>query len=289
MQKIYNKTIDNELKPKEEETEKLLSGYKRLKIPLLSEAGRSAWSKRFPLKRIKELRKRVGEKKFQAQMQLQPVNLTDPFFNINDFKTYDICFSKTEQNFRSVYKINNEKVVQASSYWDPSSGGRKRDGSVLVIAFKDNKDRIYIEEIIYLNSIIKRGEEGITKQIEEVLSILKKYDIGIIHIETNGIGKFIPELINKEIRRLRLKIEVSEIYNHNSKSIRIMEGIEPLVSAEIISFNKTIFSKANQFINEIKNWRTNIDGKDDGLDAVSGITLNRFKNIIPSPSIMKFY
>lgn len=227
MNKIYNKTIDRELSSSEEKSERLLSGYKILKIPLLSEKGRSAWPKRFPMKRIRELCKRVGKKKFQAQMQLEPVNLTDPYFNIEDFKTYEIDFIKT------------------------------------------------------------RDDKNITKQIEIVISILQKYDVGILHIETNGIGKFIPELIGKEIRQLRLKIEVSEIHNHNSKSIRIIEGIEPLISAEIISFNKSILS-SKSFINEVKNWRPNIDGKDDGLDALSGITLKRFKNIIPSPLKIKF-
>ena len=71
---------------------------------------------------------------------------------------------------------------------------------------------------------------------------------------------------------------MAEIHNSTSKSARIIEAFEGILSAQMIFFNKELKNEKS-LINEIKTWSPKIDSKDDGLDSISGLVLNKFASL----------
>jgi hypothetical protein len=89
-----------------------------------------------------------------------------------------------------------------------------------------------------------------------------------IYIETNGIGKFLPELLKKELSIKRKNINIIEISNKKAKDIRILEAFDAPLAAGVIHIKDKFWQ--TPFITEMIEWKYGINNKDDGLDAVSG-------------------
>lgn len=201
-----------------------LSGYKTLKIPLVNADGQSAWPELFSSERIEQMRELVGGRAFSAQMMLDfvaPERIRlDPgalHFYSDEFDAHNA-------------RIGDTVITGSVLYWDPSTGRRNRDGSACVLLYRDAKNHtVFIHDILYL-TVSDDEAYPLSNQCEQILDFMQARHLRRITIETNGIGGGLPEIMRDCAIGRTMNIYVQRVTNNASKSDRILNAIEPLLS-----------------------------------------------------------
>ncbi len=245
------------------EAKPFLDGYARLKLPILEPDGQSAWPERYSLDDIERMRSGAGNNKFTSQMLLQPVNISEGRLNPALLRHYDTGLDFIKPLNR--LEIAGQKIVSCSAYWDPAFGGG--DGSVLAILFADEDGELWLHQVAYLKSGMA-GDEA-TGQCHQVVALAKSLYVPSITVETNGIGKFLPQILRRELGKARVPCAVLERSNARPKDLRILEAFETVMAARLLHIHADILK--TPFMTEMQEWRPGATrGHDDGLDAVAG-------------------
>lgn len=160
--------------------------------------------------------------------------------------------------------------MSCSAWWDPAFGvGERGDNSVLAIVFSDENSNYYLHHLSYIKVRAKPGEDEATLQCQHVAKIAKKFFVPSVAVETNGIGKFLPAILRREISALNIPCAVLEKTSTKSKSDRILEAFDVVLAAQALFVHDSV--KDTPFLLEMSEWQPNKKGvKDDGMDAVSG-------------------
>ena len=243
------------------ELQPFLSGYQRLKLPVLMR-GESLWPERFTIEDI-ERKKAQGINKFRSQMMLEPVNIAEGRLNPALLKRYGEALTYIKELNR--LELNGRKLVSCSAFWDPAFGGN--DNSVLAVVFTDEQGDIWLHRTLYL----KPGEasDEATGQSLQVVAAAREFHIPSVTLEINGIGKFLPPILRRELGRARVPCAVIEHSNSRAKDLRILEAFDTVMAARLLHVHDTVF--ATPFMTEMQEWRPGHSGNhDDGLDAVAG-------------------
>lgn len=244
------------------ETQPYLSGYRRLVLPILDEHGRSQWPERFTLTDIAR-RKAQGFNRFRSQMMLEPVNLTEGRLLPERLRRYqgELCFVRELNRL----ELQGRALVSCSAFWDPAFG--TRDRSVLALVFTDESGMLWLHRVLYLKS--GQGPDEATGQAQQVVEAARSYMIPAITLESNGIGKFLPLILRRELARARVPCAVIEHHNSRSKDERILEAFETVMAAGLLQVHDSVYT--TPFIMEMQEWRPGRSGgHDDGLDAAAG-------------------
>lgn len=244
-----------------------LSGFSLMKLPVLDKNGKSVWEERFSVEKINAIKKRAGPLKFLSQMMLSPVELKESRLNVNLIRFYQEELNYQETNHTAVLKIGNKKMVSGSAWWDPSFGKSEGDRSVLACVFFDDEGNCYVHDMIYIN--VQDENNAAEEQCFNVSNAIERYHLPCVMIETNGIGKFLPELLKKTLKEKGIGCAVLPKISHIPKVRRILEALDARLSNGSIYMNERI--KQTPFIQEMTDW--NADAKnihDDGLDALAG-------------------
>lgn len=245
------------------EVRAFLDGYKRLLLPILDARGDSQWPDRFTMADIDRMKRQAGINKFRSQMMLEPVNIAEGRLNPALLQRYggDLHYNRV----LNVLTLNGRQVVSCSAYWDPAFGGG--DGSVLAIVFADADGDMWLHHIVYLKGDGQVDEA--TAQSRAVSMAARDYFVPGITVETNGIGKFLPAILRRELARARVPAAVVEHHSTRAKDIRILEAFETIMAARMLHVHDTVFK--TPFITEMQEWRPGRGNNcDDGLDAVAG-------------------
>jgi hypothetical protein len=261
-------------KPRQEigEENAYLEGFERYEIPVLNKLGFSNWPEMFSHKTIEKIKRQVGPQQFASQMMLKPVNVNDSRLDTSLLHFYDEDIDFHEVMGGLYPRINNKKIVSCSSWWDPSFGALKSDNSVFAIIFTDEEGNYYLHHIAYINTGDKQIDEA-TDQSLQIANIVKKYFVPSVTIETNGIGKFLPSILRRELGKRNIGCAVLEKTNSKPKHVRILEGFDSVLAAEALFVHNDV--KKTPFIQEMVEWKPeNKSGFDDGLDAVAGALLS---------------
>lgn len=247
-----------------------LNGYKRYEQPILTQNNKSAWPEQFSSKVIDQIRKQSGPNKFSAQMMLNPVNVLNGRLNTELLQYYNKDLDYLESRQRIYLSLNKQKLVSCSAWWDPAFGvGETGDNSVLAIVFSDENSNYYLHHLSYIQVRAKPGEDEATLQCQHVAKIAKKFFVPSVAVETNGIGKFLPAILRREISALNIPCAVLEKTSTKSKSDRILEAFDVVLAAQALFVHDSV--KDTPFLLEMSEWQPNKKGvKDDGMDAVSG-------------------
>jgi predicted phage terminase large subunit-like protein len=266
------------------ETKPFLDGFARLELAVLDKQGRSRWPERFPLERIQSLKRRTGHNKFESQMMLRPVNIAEGRLDPDRIRSYDAELDYSEGNGEAVLKLADKRLVSASCWWDPSFGSpEKGDASVIAAVFTDGDGGYWLHRIAYLTHDPRQAVETdeATQMCRQAIDFADRLYLPAIHLESNGIGKFLPGLLKREIRRAGKKIAVVEVQNRKSKESRIIDAFDAVLAAGALSAHRSVW--ATPFISEMREWRANGKGRDDGLDAVAGCLLSEPVRLSASP------
>ena len=241
-----------------------LLGYKLLKIPIINAVGEPAWPELFPVSRIEELRITVGPRHFSSQMMLECTPLERARLDPGGLIFYDDEFDVR------MAQIGDFHISGMTLYWDPSTGRRRRDGSACVLLYRDDKTRhIFIHDVLYL-TVSDDDQFPLSRQCDMVLDFMAARNLSRISLETNGIGMGVPEIMRDCAVRRGVNIYVNKIQNHKSKSDRILNAIEPVLSTGRLHAHTRVQNTA--LMAEMLGW-TPIGAPgihDDGLDAVAG-------------------
>ncbi len=247
-----------------------LGGWPCLKIPLLDQNGQSAWPERYSLEKIEALKRRSGPNKFRSQMMLDPVPLGESRLDVRRLKFFNDPLIYNEANGQGILRIGGKQMIGVSCWWDPSFGSPSGDKSVVACVFFDTVGNTYLYRLDYLT--VPEAEEATAWQCGCVRQLAEECFIPAIHLETNGIGKFLPALLRQEFARHRTACAVVEEISRQNKAARIIAALDaPLMNG---SFWVHESVKQTPFLNEMQDFLPNGTAHDDGLDAVAGCLLS---------------
>ncbi len=250
--------------------EPFLCGYDVLKIPVI-ENGVPVWKEKFPIEKIEKLKKSVGMKKFSSQMMLTPVDISDGRFDVSKLLFYSDELLRVEQNQLLNFTIGSHKIVSVSCWWDPSYGSVNGDGSVVSVVFIDEEGKYYLHDVKYLYHSDGEEVQSAHEQCVQVGEFIKRNNIPLIYVESNGIGKFLPEFLKSELLKMGIQCSVVAKTSKVSKAIRILDAFDVIVSAGYLFVNEKV--RQTPFIAEFTDWNVDSSIHDDGLDSVAGAIL----------------
>jgi hypothetical protein len=278
----YYTLYAEQARPEVGESAPFLEGFRRLVLPVLDQAGRSAWPERFPPEALARIRRRTGANKFESQMLLRPVSQSAGRLDPDRLRPYDAELDCREAGGRFRLSLEGRPLMSASCWWDPAYGARadgKGDGSVIAAVFTDDQGRYYLHRIAYLNAAAGEGaagegagadEDPAGRQCRMVAGFVRALFLPAVHLEINGLGRFLPALLRKELKAAGLSCAVVEVSARQNKQQRIVEAFDAVLAAGALFAHRTVWD--SPFIREMRDWRpdSRFKGRDDGLDAVAG-------------------
>lgn len=120
----------------------------------------------------------------------------------------------------------------------------------------------------YLKTSATDEADEATQQCWQVARFLKQHHLPSVTIEINGIGRFLPKILRRELNKMNIPTSVLEVSNTRPKHIRILEAFDAVLAAEMLHVHDRIYKTG--FIREMREWRPTKNSRDDGLDAVAG-------------------
>jgi phage terminase large subunit-like protein len=255
------------------EEQAFLTGYKFMRLPVEDRLGQSVWPERFSMQHLQALKLKNGPLSYQAQMLCQPVSLQNYYFKIEDLCFYKQDLDYSEVGRQAILRLGDQRLVSCSCWWDPSFGTESSDYSVLAVVYTDVQGRYYLHHVEILNSVCGQELDRATAQCQQVAQIVQKFYVPSVALETNGIGKFLPGLLRKELKENGISCAVRDITSRTSKSQRILEAFDAVLAARNLSVHHSVHK--TPFITELQEWSPDGTGKknaqtDDCLDAVAG-------------------
>jgi hypothetical protein len=250
-----------------------LPGYARLTVPILDEAGASAWPERWTAEAVAKLRTRVGPIAFQRQMLLQPVAEEAMRLDPALIARYAAEPDYREANGRGVLTLMGRRIVSGGAWWDPAFGRPGTgDASVLAATYADAEGRHYLHRIAYITHDPASDTDAATQQCRQVAAILKELLLPVVRVETNGLGRFLPGILRGALQEAGHACSIKEETSRTAKEARILGALDPILAARRLSAHESVFR--TRFPQEMAAWRPGAPGlHDDALDALAGCLL----------------
>ena len=265
----YYSIYSKDPRPEIGEEEIFLKEYERLSVPLVTHKGKSAWPERYDNDAIEKMRRNAGPAKFASQMMLMPTNINDSRLDATLLQKYNDALDYREVQRSMVLSIAGRKLVSASAWWDPSFGKTTGDASVLAVVYTDEEGDQWLHRVEYITVSAQEGEDEATLQCLQVVEVVKSLFLPSVTIETNGLGKFLPAILRRELANARLNCSVMEKVSTVSKTARILEAFDAVMAARALHVHADVYK--TRFITEMQEWRpSNKSGFDDGIDAAAG-------------------
>lgn len=251
-----------------EETE-YLKGFRRLTVPILDTNQESVWPERFPHDEIDRMRIKAGPNLFSSQMMLQPVNITDGKLDPSSLLIYEGDLSYSEAQRETVLGLEDRKLISASAWWDPAFGRKDGDRSVVAIVYTDEAGDYWLHRLEIITVSEQSEDDEATQQCRVVADLAKTYYLPTIALETNGLGKFLPGILRRELGGAGIACSVREISSRKPKSFRILEAFDAVLAAKALHVHRSVMN--TPFLREMQEWRPGKSSShDDTLDAVAG-------------------
>ncbi len=246
-----------------------LADYRRLVLPIVDPAGRSRWPDRFPVDKVRSLEREVGPLRFKAQMMLEPVELREVRLDAGRLVPFDAEVEVTTANRRRILSLLGHQLKTVHCWWDPAFGSAKGDGSVVAVVFTDAYGSFWCTDLVYLRhdpSIAEQVDEA-TQLCRQVIAIARRHHCPVITLETNGIGRFLPNLLRKTIHAAKGGVAVREHTATRNKDRRIVEAFDPVLAARSLHVHKRAL--ATRLVEEMRDFVPGAHNRDDGLDALA--------------------
>jgi hypothetical protein len=250
-----------------------LADCTRLVLPVLDQHGRSLWPERFPPEAIDALRRRAGPSRFLSQMMLEPMQPDAARLDPALLVRHDHAPLLHNGNGSAILRIGATRMVSVSAFWDPALGLPGRgDASVLAVLFVDAAGGYWLHRVAYLTHDPVSEEAAAAQLCRQVADIVAELLLPAVMVEGNGIGRFLPGLLQQELAQRRLRCEVRMHTSTRAKDERILGALEPVLAARALHVHDSVF--ATPLIQEMRDWRAGARGqRDDGLDALAGCIL----------------
>jgi hypothetical protein len=223
------------------------------------------------VRRIEAIRLRAGPAKFESQMLLRPRSIVAGRLDPDRLRQYTDELVYTEGNREATLRLGERRLVSASCWWDPAYGAPGAgDASVVAAVFTDSEGGYWLHGIRYLKHDPARIAEidEATQMCRQVVQFARDLYLPAIKVETNGIGRFLPSLLRRELQAAGMRCAVLEKTSNRNKDLRILDAFDAILAAGCLAAHCSVWD--TPFIEEMREWRPGGRGRDDGLDAVAG-------------------
>lgn len=246
-----------------------LDGFARFVQPVTDEHGESVWPERYTTDKIAAILKKTGPAHFKSQMMCEPVNIRELRLNSAALQFYDEEITYREAQQQRIASLCGRKLHAVSAWWDPAYGKAGGDRSILAIIYLDDQGEYWLHHLARITVDPLSEKDAATQQCAQIVEIAKKYTLGFIALETNGLGKFLPGILNRELKTAGVFCGVREITSREPKATRIIKAFDAQLAAQAIHVHRSILN--TPFIKEMEDWHAEKrGGHDDCLDAVAG-------------------
>ncbi len=229
-----------------------LNDFKSCIVPILNSGSTSAWPERFPINEINAMKKQVGPNKFSSQMMLQPVNIAEGRLDVGRLHFYQGDLDYKEVMQKPILFLNGKQMISCSAWWDPAFGSANGDASVWALVFTDEDGQYYLHHIEYIRVKAHDHDDEATQQCKKISDLISHFFVPSITIEINGIGKFLPSILRRELRGAGVNCAVVEHTSRTNKSQRILEAFDAVMAAQALNINEAV--KATPFLTEMREW-----------------------------------
>ncbi len=257
-----------------------LADYHRLVLPILDAAGRSRWPERFPRDKVDSLKREVGPLRFRAQMLLEPVDLREVRLDPGRLVSFESEPEVATANRRLRVTLEGHELSTVNCWWDPAFGAPSGgDSSVVAVVFADTEGGFWCTDLVYLHhdpNLAGEVDEA-TQLCRQVVAIARKNHCPTITLETNGIGKFLPNLLRQTIKRVNAPVAVREHTATRNKDRRIVEAFDPVLAARSLGVHRRVLD--TPLPQEMRDFQPGAHNRDDGLDAVAACLVEQGSSI----------
>lgn len=269
---IYSKVARRELG----EEKPLLEHYQRLEVPILNEAGESAWPERFSRERIDSMLAATGPAKFQSQMLLKARPPSECRLDPERLPVYHDELVYRESNRTATLTLGGRRLVSASCWWDPAYGAPGAgDANVLAAVFTDELGFYWLHRVEYIthDPALREDVDEATQLCRRVAAVIRELHLPAVVVESNGIGRFLVGLLRQQLGRAGVRCAVVEHTSTRNKDLRILDAFDAVMAANRLAVHDGVLRTT--FVREMRDWRPGASGRrDDGLDAVAGCLLS---------------
>ena len=104
-----------------------------------------------------------------------------------------------------------------------------------------------------------------TQQCRAVAALARELLLPAVRVETNGIGRFLPALLKREMAKAGAPCAVIEHTSRQAKALRILAALEPALAARRLHAHEAVFR--TPFPAEMAAWRPDTTNgvRDDAL------------------------
>ena len=258
------------------EEKPFLDGFERLCLPLVQPDGESAWPERFSADVIEDLRRQTGPQRFRSQMMLEPTPPRAIKLDPDRLAPYaDDLQSRWSQD-RLHLAVGQTAMVSSVCWWDPAYGRPGRgDRSAIAVVMVDRAGHYWLHGLRYLQFKVERLDDvdEATQLIRQAIDFAVSLQQPRLFIETNGIGRFLPALVRRELKGSPHKLALVERHSTRGKTDRILSALDPILAAGHLHVHRSVLNSG--FVQEMREWAPGASTFDDGLDAVSNAILEQ--------------
>jgi hypothetical protein len=234
-----------------------------------------AWPERFDRADIEKRRKETMTlNAWDSQYHLEAKPLTEIRLDPEKLKPYDIEPVIKYANGGAAMWLGRVRIVGAAARWDPSSGKLKSDVSSLGLVLQDEQGRRYWHRAVALMGEVAvfkpDGKTIIGGQVQQIVEVVKQFQLRRVSIETNGIGGFAKAYLMAALKQAKIfDCGVTEIHSTANKNRRILEALEdPLTSGALWAHVSVLDGDA---YDQMRDWNPAIkEQADDHLDSLAG-------------------
>ena len=287
----------DEIRPETGEAAPFLDGFSRFCLPIVNKHGAPNWPERFDAAAIEDIRARTPARKFQSQMMLEMVAPTAGILDPAKLKFYDAPRVMEQANGRLRLRIGGRNMVASACHFDPSFGSAKGDGAVVACMYICDQGEYWLHDLAWLrtsapasdahdvhgahdttiqgrgaaNAMPARTDEA-SQLCAQVAEFMARHHLPSIRVETNGIGRFLPNILRRELKSLGWAASVLEHHESTAKATRIEDAFGAVLGAGLLHLHRAL--DKTPFLRQMREWHPDGKDHDDGLDAVAGCILS---------------
>jgi len=242
-----------------------------LKLPIYDKEGELAWKDHpddmFTWKWLERIKMESTEGDFKSQFMLVPAKTYDALIDVEKIQTYkdELSYQHLPQpmgNYIPIVRLGTKQINRMVICWDPATGLRGRDDSVLAVACRDTDGVVYIHDTIELSGAENKEFD---KQCDEVIDACIKYKIGHIYLEENFSVTLKTEL-KRKVKEKKQKIVVISEFRSSNKLNFMAQTLEPIIKVGKLKVHQRV-KDAKKFLNQVEEFP--YQKHDDYIDAVS--------------------
>ena len=251
-----------------------------------------AWPDRFDraelLKRRRETRT-INEWDSQYQLHSKPIHESrlDP----ERIKAYDMHPRLETANRTVRMMLGSVQIVSGRAYWDPAKGKVGGDTSAFSLILDDSFGNHYWHVAQGLTGEMaefddSRNTKIIGGQVMQIAELVRRFNIVHVTVETNGLGAFMPKLLQRALKQEGLRCGVKEYTAKSNKNERILAALEPPMKSGVLWAHVDVLN--GPMWDEMKDWNPAIKEQPDGyLDSGAGALLEspvRINHVVGKPT-----